>query len=297
MLGALDAAATGAAPISPPPGAWNDICYPAPGGAGYCAYVYSDTTVGMNVYTTVDNALEVQSASRYAVTAQSQDTSGQFDGVEGEADYGFAGVQGTSVDGNGVYGNSSWGVGVSGFSASSYGVYGVSQSNTGVVAQSDSGYGLWATSGTGNGIFGQSTATTGYSNGVVGIGNTAQGSGVYGQTNTSGFGTYGAVMPFNTGGPGYAIYGNNPSTASGAWSGYFTGKVYAASGLYGPGGCISSAGSCTSDARLKQNIHTVVGALTDVERLRPVTYEWKQPNGVERPKGTQMGFIAQEVSK
>lgn len=47
----------------------------------------------------------------------------------------------------------------------------------------------------------------------------------------------------------------------------------------------------SSDARLKQNIETIDGALDKVLKLRGVSFDWKNPE----MKGRQLGFIAQEA--
>ncbi len=47
-----------------------------------------------------------------------------------------------------------------------------------------------------------------------------------------------------------------------------------------------------SDERLKKNIKTIDGALEKVQKLRGVTFEWKETEN--REKGRKMGFIAQE---
>jgi len=53
------------------------------------------------------------------------------------------------------------------------------------------------------------------------------------------------------------------------------------------------SGSTSSDMRLKTNIETYNRGVTEVMRLRPVSFLWKDhPN-----KGTQYGFIAQEVEQ
>lgn len=59
----------------------------------------------------------------------------------------------------------------------------------------------------------------------------------------------------------------------------------------------SGAAGALSDIRHKKNVQSLPdGALTIVEKLRPVTYEWKDPKD-SGMKGTEMGFIAQEVEK
>lgn len=63
----------------------------------------------------------------------------------------------------------------------------------------------------------------------------------------------------------------------------------------GINGILYYAGSCAaSDERLKKNIHNMSDALTLVNKLRPVEFEWKSP---EKPKGVHLGFIAQDVEK
>ena len=47
----------------------------------------------------------------------------------------------------------------------------------------------------------------------------------------------------------------------------------------------------TSDARLKNNIHTLPYGLKEVLLLNPVSYNWKD----EKDRGNKIGFIAQEV--
>ena len=50
-----------------------------------------------------------------------------------------------------------------------------------------------------------------------------------------------------------------------------------------------------SDARLKKDIKPVIGALEKVERLRGVTFQWKEP--LQEQEGLHMGLVAQEVEK
>ncbi len=64
----------------------------------------------------------------------------------------------------------------------------------------------------------------------------------------------------------------------------------------------STAGSwlANSDSRLKKNIQTLDSkdALAKLLALRGVTYEWNDTQtGTERPKGYQLGFIAQEIQQ
>ncbi|MGH7435464.1 MAG: tail fiber domain-containing protein [Polyangiaceae bacterium] len=48
--------------------------------------------------------------------------------------------------------------------------------------------------------------------------------------------------------------------------------------------------------RLKKNIQPLQNSLDTLVRLRPVSFEWKEPSD-HAPAGTQVGLIAQEVEK
>lgn len=64
-------------------------------------------------------------------------------------------------------------------------------------------------------------------------------------------------------------------------------------GPVGPGGIIVNP----SDARLKQNVEPLAGALDRLLRLRGVSYEWTEPEQHEGQAGVQIGLIAQEVEE
>jgi len=52
--------------------------------------------------------------------------------------------------------------------------------------------------------------------------------------------------------------------------------------------------NCLSDKTLKKNINSIENAIDIIQQLRPVSYNWKDPNIDDRE---QIGFIAQEVEK
>jgi hypothetical protein len=52
-----------------------------------------------------------------------------------------------------------------------------------------------------------------------------------------------------------------------------------------------------SDIRLKKNIEPLRGALNRLLELRPVTFEYKDPQSIHEAPGVQIGMIAQEVEK
>lgn len=53
----------------------------------------------------------------------------------------------------------------------------------------------------------------------------------------------------------------------------------------------------SSDIRLKKDIYTLTDALKKVQKLRGVSYQWKEIEGRRYIKGKQIGFIAQEVEE
>ncbi len=55
--------------------------------------------------------------------------------------------------------------------------------------------------------------------------------------------------------------------------------------------------SVFSDARLKENIHTMGGSLDTLDALRPVTFNYKDKDHFSYIEGTVPGFIAQEVQR
>jgi hypothetical protein len=214
-----------------------------------------------------------QPTSAYGVYGSSAGAAAS-DGVHGTTTggAGSSGVAGlnTGTGGHGVYGSSNSGWGVYGTdSASGPGVYGLSSSGYGVKGVSTSGDGIYGAGGTsGDGVHG----TTG----------NASGSGVTGVNTSNGLSAHAVYGTMNTAGEGTAIYGENNSSAANAWAGYFNGYVY------------TTQSYSSSDARLKHDIKTLDGGLEHLLQLRGVTFEW---NDTARGKGTQTGFIAQEVEK
>lgn len=87
---------------------------------------------------------------------------------------------------------------------------------------------------------------------------------------------FSGVALFGTSNTGYGLYAASNTN----YAGYFSGNVYVA-------GSVTQA----SDARLKKNITKLSYGLSEVMRLHPVSWLWK-----ERPdRGTQIGLVAQEV--
>jgi hypothetical protein len=235
--------------------------------AGYGIYAYNASTgtaagngAGSGVY---GSSSAVASSGVYGVST----------GTNGVGLYGVgreAGVVGTNtVGGFGLLGEATNG---------GYGVGGSSDSHYGVFGASTSSYGVYGSSTGNSGIFG---TTSGHPY-----------AGVYGSNTNAGggWGVRGDAI-----GPGTGVYGTNTNDTTGGWAGYFAGRVYVSTGLVVNGTCVS--GNCSSDLRLKQNVQSLTGSLDVLAALRPVTFEWKNPQERGYSSGTQTGFIAQEVEK
>jgi hypothetical protein len=169
----------------------------------------------------------------------------------------------STVTGIGVAGIAKYvGTGVYGATASGYGVTGYATSGSGVQGSSSNGTGVNAVSlAGGHGVHGE-THTPQYA-GVWGNNTTASGSGVLGSNTGSGVGVAGDNL--------------DPS----GWAGYFRGNVFATGTYQG------------SDERLKTDIKEAPYGLSQLGKLRPVTYHWKKGDTAT----TQLGLIAQEVQK
>jgi hypothetical protein len=193
----------------------------------------------------------------------------------------YAGVVGLSNRGSGIYGavtGPNFGDvnqgGVLGYSSqqASNGIIGIYQGGDNQVAGvkgiaigpggaldfSSASFGVLGISGS-TGVFGDGV---GFGTGVWG--RSLSGNGVTGQT-TSGTGLLGTVDASSS---GNAIYGDAGGSFT-AWAGNFNGDV-AGRDFFGNS-------FNPSDARLKRDIKDAPYGLKDVLRLRPVTYQWKDP--------------------
>ncbi len=93
----------------------------------------------------------------------------------------------------------------------------------------------------------------------------------------------GAVLSCSNGTSAYGVWG----VSSTGYAGYFSGNVTVTGVFNNP-----------SDAKLKENIQPMVNALDKILLLNASTYTFKpEYDKMNLPKGTQNGFIAQEVEK
>lgn len=86
----------------------------------------------------------------------------------------------------------------------------------------------------------------------------------------------------------YALWAFAP-TAPNHYAGFFTGDVMVNGNL-----------AWTSDENLKENTNTITDAMSVIEQLNPVSFEFKQTGIYERmnmPEGNQFGMLAQEVEQ
>ena len=87
----------------------------------------------------------------------------------------------------------------------------------------------------------------------------------------------------NTGSFAYALYGESSS----GYGAYISGNLYYSGTISGP-----------SDARLKENIQPIGNAISRLQQLVPSSYTFKKEySKMNLPKGTQFGFIAQDMEK
>jgi len=158
-------------------------------------------------------------------------------------------------------------------------------------------------SGTGAGIAGKGPIsgvtgeTTGSGFGVVGAdGVNGNATGIFGQT-TTGKGVWGSAIGAGNGGYFQAGSGGTALNArcSGGTAAWFEGNIYV-NGTPHCYGCTTFTN--LSDIRLKKEIKPLEGGSLDLLlQLRPVTFEWKEPQNFGNLQGPQRGFIAQDVEK
>lgn len=134
---------------------------------------------------------------------------------------------------------------------------------------------------------------------AVGTNNSGTGTqgnvGVYGfvttaQSTSDNFGIYGLATVDGSGAGtvnNYGVYGT-AGNGDNNYAGYFAGNLYASTYLNYP-----------SDELLKTNIQDLTDALTTLEQLQPVSYEYltDQYPQMHLPSGSQFGFIAQQVEQ
>lgn len=164
---------------------------------------------------------------------------------------GGTGVRGRSV-GCGQNANCGFAPGVEGYSLGGIGVSGGSDATVGGI-DPNTGLADWLNTRA-LGVLGSSSATSGAFAGVYGS------------------------APSSANDQGGAVVGDVQGSWS-AWAGNFIGDVQAR-GFY-----------ATSDARLKKDIKDSAYGLSELLKLRPVTYKWKQGND----PAEHNGLIAQEV--
>jgi hypothetical protein len=119
---------------------------------------------------------------------------------------------------------------------------------------------------------------------------TNSGTGVWGNNTNNGTGVYGSS------GNGIGILGESNGfgvrgKSINGYAGYFEGKVYVGGSLEVFGNICAANFMCQSDARLKQAVAELHYGLSEVLRLRPVRWDWKD----QAQRQLNLGLIAQEV--
>ena len=112
-------------------------------------------------------------------------------------------------------------------------------------------------------------------------------------TNTAqGHGVTGVILPA---GAGTAVYGDNSSTLSNAYAGYFNGRFLVTS----PSAYKAGGGSwlSTSDERVKRDIKPFQQGLAEIERVRPIRFKYNGLGGTQDTGTEFVGVIAQELER
>jgi len=205
-------------------------------------------------------------------------------------------IGGFSTDGVGVSGISPNGIGVIGSTMGSTGSgvsgFGAANGVTGFLTGSGGGWGV-------RGIFDE---PVGIGGGVSGT--AARGVGVQGQLlscddNHNCTPTAGEAGQFITGAGGILLHGflsnfNEP----GGWDEKFVvdaaGNLTTYGNAYKPGG---GSWSTLSDSRTKKSVAPIGNALSQLLKLRGVTYEYTNPSAFHERAGTQIGMVAQQVEQ
>jgi hypothetical protein len=187
--------------------------------------------------------------------------------------------------------------------ANGYGVLGENTSTSG-----PPGIGVYGTSVNGSGVYGASTnyiggnfSSSSTASTVAGVAGTVagDGTGVYARS-YGGYGVYSIEQGSGT--TGYALYATSQHGTglyatcgqSGCFAVYSAGNLQVAGTPY-CSGC--TAFTSNSDARLKQAIRPLAGALDTLTKLQGVSFEWRDPSSQGGHTGVQRGFIAQDVEQ
>lgn len=90
---------------------------------------------------------------------------------------------------------------------------------------------------------------------------------------------------FGIGGFEAGIYGETPNNNGNQFAAFFDGETFSSTG-WGP-----------SDVKLKENVTNEVNVLERLEKLRPVSYDYKKITEMNLPSQKQHGFISQELAE
>jgi len=225
-------------------------------------------------------ALSLAAARASAVEVVGDSVSG--DGVSGYSQSGI-GVYGNSLDGVGSWSHSHNDIGAyavsetqSALSAVTYstttsdaGVYSYAQYNArGVTAISQQGYGILAQSTDNYAIYGKSTTT----DSIVGVAGSASGcAGIWGKaSNANNFGLYSSGNAKVVG--NLSVTGTASKPGGGSWT-------------------------ASSDLRVKKDVVPFESGLREIERVRPVRFEYNGLGGTEADGKQYVGVIAQELEQ
>jgi Chaperone of endosialidase len=251
----------------------------------------STNGIGISAYSATKQAIYATGVGYPAIYATSQNTGVLADG-------GYAGIQGSSVNGTGMIASSTNGIALQAVASNSYAVQGISTSGTGIYGSSNSGLGLWGASSSSFGLYATSTSSYGI------YGTSQTNTGIKGTSGTSYGGEFIGRVRVGKGGNGDA--GIEFEKSTGLQGGYIGMNGDNEMMIYGyPYGaiqrwninsgsiCYATSPAICSDIRLKKNFRDLSNSLASITQLKGYNYYLRN----EKNPNLQTGFIAQEIQK
>jgi hypothetical protein len=254
----------------------------------------STNGVGISAYSATKQAIYATGVGYPAIYATSQNTGLLADG-------GYAGVQGSSVNGTGMIASSTNGIalqavasnsyGVQGISTSGTGVYGISQTASGLWGESNSAFGVYATSVSSYGIYGSSQTNTG----IKGFSGSSYGGEFAGRVRIEKGGNGDAGIDFteNIGtSPRRGFVGMYGNVEMMVWGYGYNAPIQRWNVNTGQI-CYATTPTICSDIRLKKDFKNLSNSLQSIANLKGYNYYLRN----EKNPNLQTGFIAQEIQK
>jgi Chaperone of endosialidase len=254
----------------------------------------STNGVGISAYSATKQAIYATGVNFPAIYATSQSLGLVADG-------GYAGIQGSSVNGTGMIASSTNGIALQAVASNSYAVQGISTSGTGVNGISQTASGLWGESNSAFGVYATSVSSYGI------YGSSQTNTGIKGHSGSSYGGEFAGRVRIEKGGNGDAgidftenigssprrgfigMYGNSEMMV---WGYAYNGPIQRWNVTNGQI-CYATSPTICSDIRLKKDFSNLSNSLQSIASLKGYNYYLRN----EKNSNLQTGFIAQEIQK